>query len=287
MSVKPLVALAILWTLPACLASHGFFDEPCDDIPTCEMGYASVASCEGMADCYESTLCGTTISCGFSELPCMAIPVCLPGETEVPRCIPGSCRLVSACGSTIICAPESMCEAYPFCPPGFEETDVCEEECFEETVCGVTIFCREALCASPPPCFDATSEVLSIGDGPCPNGPQTDACYDDQDSCEYCYENVESPCAELSHCLTACPFSATQIRGPEQCDREGRCYFVDHASGRAWCTGGIPPFCDQAPSCGRGEEEIGLVDECTGRSCRFVSSCGLTIQCSDPGNIDG
>ncbi len=130
--------------------------ETCDAVPVCPPG-STEGECpdEEGVDCWEETLCDTTIPC-FSEPSsnggdCDEVPQCPMGanEGECPGTDDVMCWEEEACGEVVECYEfVSQCTAYPVCPPGTQEVDSCEDmeddECWPEEMCGYVIYCHEA-----------------------------------------------------------------------------------------------------------------------------------------------
>ena len=76
----------------------------CMALPSCALGEIGVATCPKGATCHEVELCGNTILC-TQDAPCAAAPACGPGELLVTSCPQKTCKTVTACSTTILCAP--------------------------------------------------------------------------------------------------------------------------------------------------------------------------------------
>jgi hypothetical protein len=84
---------------------------------------------------------------------CLAFPACPAGEVQIsgpeecPPELPGSaCHTVTACCSTIWCATDNQCEAFPSCDPGdatFFEPCPPIDTCYSRSLCGSTVWCIE------------------------------------------------------------------------------------------------------------------------------------------------
>jgi hypothetical protein len=80
----------------------------CDGYPSCNAGDQQVSSCNSFDDCYDRTLCGTTITCKRASGNCGAVPECDAGDPEVldtDDCkLPTfDCYSRTTCGTTIWC----------------------------------------------------------------------------------------------------------------------------------------------------------------------------------------
>lgn len=137
-----------------CTSSVTFDDDdggdpgPCEAAPTCDPGDLEVPECSPGGDCYEVSICGSTIYCEPDAAQCNAYPACNPGDEEVAICPDdGSCYEAEACGSVILCHELAQCDGYPSCDPG--DTDVTDQgcpldaSCYEATLCGSTILCLD------------------------------------------------------------------------------------------------------------------------------------------------
>src|SRR5690349_15541165 len=56
---------------------------------------------------------------------CELAPVCPEGSKEVGTCETAACTSVSACCTTVLCEPETVCT--PLCPPGEAQVESCED----------------------------------------------------------------------------------------------------------------------------------------------------------------
>lgn len=139
----------------------------CLAIPVCPEDTYEVDVCPFDAECFEQTLCGTTITCASDYITCDAVPVCPGGTVMVDSCPQDvACYEETICGTTIYCADEGIyCDAIPTCGDGYFEVDKCPSDanCYEETLCGTTISCMEGAvnCLAYPTCPQGTQEVMA------------------------------------------------------------------------------------------------------------------------------
>ncbi len=106
---------------------------------------AATAACTALLG-LGSVLFTATQSACFGQ--CLAAPVCADDEIEVEECSDGDadCYENTVCGTTIYCTQAAACAAAPSCDPGDDETNVCPdgESCYDVTVCSQTITCIDS-----------------------------------------------------------------------------------------------------------------------------------------------
>lgn len=175
------------------------------------------------------------------------------------------------CGAT--------CLAYPTCPDGFSEVEVCSAgaDCQEASICGTTILCEASDCASvdgdaiAPPmqrerCMDGY-ELVEFCD------TNRSDCYTIGDRCggtlEYCQELT-------AHCeaYPVCPEGTFEVSWCE--DSDDGCFEQSLCGYTIFCAQDVV-VCDAIPVCPEGYREV---DECPANSnCYKETVCGTTIGC--------
>ena len=139
--------------------------DTCAAYPSCPPDTYEVEACyDGDQDCFDQTLCGSTIHCTPQVFNCDAYPVCPEGMVEVEVCQDDRpCPTATLCGYTISCQTGEQCDQAPECPQGYYLVEKCASEtsCYEEVICNTTIACMEGSidCFAPPMCPVGTTEV--------------------------------------------------------------------------------------------------------------------------------
>ena len=96
---------------------------------------------------------GTGGTGGAGMVCCDAIATCGPNEQQIASldaCPDGaSCRELSVCCSTIVCATPATCRSVPVCDDGdaaLQGTCSPDQHCYTRTRCGGTITCSDDYC---------------------------------------------------------------------------------------------------------------------------------------------
>ncbi len=137
----------------------------CEAYPSCPLDTYEVETCfDGDQDCFDTTLCGTTIHCTPQVSNCDAYPVCPDGMTEVDVCQDDRpCPTATLCGYTISCQEIGECKEPIACPQGYYLIAECpaNTNCYEELICDTTVSCMEGTidCLVPPMCPTGQVEV--------------------------------------------------------------------------------------------------------------------------------
>jgi len=236
----------------------------CDEVPVCTRGYETIA-CQPGIECYEVSLCGTTIYCQ-PDVDCLSLlsqpyPECPEGYDIVDECVPdgGDCLTSGGfCGLPETICQASRCEdAAPVCPEGTHPAQ-------EWAGCGEPNPCIPDIdCNGYPTCADGMVEVES--------------CDDAQDV--YCVEETlcgtTISCAELHICDLGigCPANYIEV---ESCPADTNCYEETSCGGTVMCME-VTEDCLAYPICLPGTKEVPACEP--NATCTSATMCGVTIIC--------
>lgn len=208
---------------------------------------------------------------------CLAIPVCADDEIEVESCEGlEDCEENSMCGVTIYCAEDqiSSCLAYPSCQAGYVEVETCPAD----------VSCvEETLCGSTILCMD-TVQCAAIP--VCPEG------YEEVQACSYNDPNL-GDCHEVTECgatilceqpiyqceaYPVCPEGTLEVDGCDPNVDPTTCTEHSICGHTIYCQEGTIN-CLAYPVCPAGYREV---QNCSAPSgCHTETMCGVTIQCEE------
>ena len=209
---------------------------------------------------------------------CAALPVCADGETQYDRkedCPVGQeCKESSICGVTIWCGEAVACTTVvPECDAGEEQFDT-KEACGEG--CREETHCGATVYCRP--------QVNCLAFPSCPPGTITHLSEDEcppNSSCtpsSICGQTIW--CSEMLACTTVVPECADgEISFDNEADCGPGCREVTHCGATVYCQATVQ--CQAIPVCNPDETTHQKEADCPANApCRESSICGKTIFCS-------